>query len=271
MDWVKNRTVLVTGASSGIGRELTVQLIKEYDCNVIGIGRSEEKLENLKAELTYLEDKFTYYTFDVSDENEWVILAQEFEAAHTGIDIIINNAGMMPVINKAVNYSEEQVRECFAVNFDSIRYSTKYMLPILRRSSMPGILNISSIDAFFPIIGTSIYAASKAAVKSYSEALITELGREMYIGYVCPGVIKTDLYRNQFPKHDKRWRKHKGTSVEKAAKKILKRLNRGKARTLIGKDASFMNFLSKFFPVSGIKLMEIIIKKSKLKMFDSVR
>lgn len=271
MDWIYGKTVLITGASSGIGRSLTVELIREHNCKVIGVGQSEPKMKSIIDELSYQRDAFIYKTFDVSDLAKWENFAWELQEENINVDILINNAGMMPPFDKAMNYSEEQIQRCFDVNFHGYRYAIKTMLPILRRSTMPAIINISSADALAAIVGTSVYAASKAAVKSYTEALIGELGREMYVGYVCPGFVRTDIFRNQYFVSNTRLIRMVSTDADKMAHKIIKRMIKQKARSIIGKDAKFMNFTSKFFPVLGLKFYEILIKHYNIKMFENLR
>lgn len=271
MDWIEGKTVLITGASSGIGRVLTVKFIKEYNCKVIGIGQSEPKMMSIKDELSYQRDDFKYKIFDVSKAENWEQLAWELNERNIVVDILINNAGMLLPFDKSIKYSEEQVAECMDVNFHACRYSINNMLPILRRSTMPAIINISSSGALAPIVGTSIYSASKAALKAYTEVLIGELGREMYIGYVCPGVVKTDIFRNQYFISDNKLIRMVSTSADKMASKIIKKIIKQKSRIIIGKDAKFMNFTSKFFPILGLKVYEIIIKGSKIRMFENVQ
>lgn len=271
MDWIYGKTVLITGASSELGRCMTLKLIKEQSCKVIGIGLSEEKMLSLKQELTYQSDSFSYFTFDVSVKENWYELANKFMISNQQVDLLINNAGMLPPFDKAVNYTEDQVRRCMDVNFNSCRYSINALLPILRQSTMAGIVNISSADAFAPLVGTSIYSASKAALKAYTEALIGELGREMYIGYVCPGFIRTDIFRNQYYQSDSRLIRMASSKVDKVVTKLVKKIIKQKSRIVVGKDAKIMNFTSKFFPVLGLKLYEQIIKTTKIEMFENVR
>lgn len=270
MDWIYGKTILITGASSGLGRSLTIKLIRELNCKVIGIGMSEKKMKSLIGELSYQRDEFSYYIFDIGVEENWTKLAAKLLSEDKKVDILINNAGMLPPFDKFFHYSEEQIRRCMDVNFHGQRYAIKAMLPILRKSTMPGIVNISSSGALLPIVGTSIYSASKAAVKAFTEALIGELGREMYVGYVCPGFIKTDIFRNQYVISDNRMIKMAYTKVDKISGRIIKKICKHKSRIIVGKDAKFMNFISKFFPVLGLKLYEHIIKGSKIKMFENI-
>ncbi len=271
MDWIYGKTVLVTGATSGIGRALTLQLIRNYNCKVIGIGRSNYKIETLLQQLSYREDQFSYRLFDVSVEENWITLAKELCENDIKIDLLINNAGMLLPFEKAYNYSEKQISQCMDVNFHASRYSIKALLPILQQSTTPGIVNISSAAALAPLVGTSIYSASKAAIKAYTEALIGDLGRKMYIGYVCPGTVKTDIFRNQYYKPISKKNKTFGMNADKMAEKILKRIAKQKARSVLGMDAKFMNFTSKFFPVLGLKMYENFIKISKMETFENIK
>jgi short-subunit dehydrogenase len=271
MDWINGKTVLITGASSGIGRAITVKLIKEYSCRVIGIGQSEVKMKSIIDELSYQRDAFLYRIFDVSKFENWNIFTEELKEKNIAVDILINNAGILLPFDKAMNYSEEQIERCMAVNFHACRYSIKAMLPILRQSTMPAIINMASSDAIAPIVGTSIYSASKAALKAYTEVLIAELGREMYIAYVCPGFVRTDIFRNQYFVSNTGLIRMISTDADKMANKIIKKMCRQKARMVLGKDAKFMNFTAKFFPVLGLKFYELIIKNSKIKMFENIQ
>lgn len=271
MDWIYGKTVLITGVTSGIGKSLTIQLIKNYNCKVIGIGRDIAKMESLIQLLSYKEERFSYKLFDVGIEENWISLAKELQENNTNVDLLINNAGMLLPFEKAYNYSEELINECMNVNFHACRYSIKALLSILEKSTTPGIVNISSAAALAPIVGTSIYSASKAAIKAYTEALIGDLGRKMYIGYVCPGTVDTDIFRNQYYKPKRKKNKPIGMNADKMAGKIIKRIAKQKARSILGMDAKFMNFTSKFFPVLGLKMYENILKMSKMDTFENIK
>lgn len=270
MDWIYGKTVVITGASSGIGRSLTVRLIRKYNCRVIGIGQSEAKMLSIKDELTYERDAFSYQIFDVSDEGKWIDFARQLKDNNIKIDILINNAGYMPIINKATAYTDEQYDKCMDINFHAVRYGVNHMLPILREAVMPGIINVCSAMSITPMIGTAAYSASKAALKSYSESLIGEIGRTMYVGYVCPGFVRTDLFRSQYFVSQAKLMKMITTDVDKTAKKIINNIIKQKQRSMVGRFARIVNFMDKFFPVLGIKFFELVIKNAKLKMFENV-
>lgn len=271
MEWIRNKTVLITGASSGIGRALTEKLVRYYGCQVIGIGQSEEKLHYVKTNLTYMADFFEYRAFDVSEEENWDVLAMELKEEGKKIDLLINNVGTLPMLQRITNYKEEVIKEAFDVNYYSYRYAVNTLLPIIRESSMPGIVNIVSADALVPIVGTSAHSESQAALLSYSKSLVAELGREMYVGYMIPGFVQTEYFRNQYKTIDKKlFRKIKMTP-EKAAEKITKKILKQKVRGVIGWDAKKMDKFSRLFPNLSVKWYEIKVKHSKMKLFENVK
>ena len=271
MEWIRNKTVVITGASSGIGRALTEKLVRYYGCQVIGIGQSEEKLHYVKTNLTYMADFFDYKVFDASEKENWDVLAMELKEEGTKIDLLINNVGTLPMLQKINNYREETIQDTFDVNYYSYRYAVDALLPILRESNMPGIVNIVSADALVPLVGTSAHSESQAALLSYSKSLVAELGREMYVGYMIPGFVDTDYFRNQYKTIDKKLQKKIRLTPEKAAEKISKKILKQKVRGVIGWDAKRMDKFSRIFPNLSVKWYEIKVKHSKMKLFENVK
>ena len=271
MEWINKKTILVTGASSGIGKEVTDILIRQYGCNVIGIGQSEERLQRTKQSLTYLNERFDYYCFDISLEEEWNSLARTLQDKYGKLDLIVNCAGTMPVINRINMYSDELTTQCMKVNYNSITYMLRALLPLLRESNMYGFFNVISADAFMPILGNSIHGASQAARLSYAKSLIAEHGREMYVGYAVVGKTRTRYLRNQFGDRDLNVKKYFKKSPADVANNIVKAIQKQHVRVLIGGDTKRLYYLSKFFPNLSIKLYEIRMKHTKLRMFDNVK
>ena len=103
VNWLTGKTVVVTGASSGIGREITKILIEKYSCKVIGIGRDEAKLKNLQNDLKGLSNLFSYKTFDVSELSRWEDFAKELVFTDVKVDVLINNAGVLPPFKKGMD------------------------------------------------------------------------------------------------------------------------------------------------------------------------
>ena len=136
---------------------------------------------------------------------------------------------------------------------------------------MPGIVNIVSADALVPLDGTSAHSESQAALLSYSKSLVAELGREMYVGYMIPGFVQTEYFRNQYKTIDKKLFKKIKLTPEKAAEKITKKILKQKVRGVIGGDAKRMDKFSRLFPNLSVKWYEIKVKHSKMKLFENVK
>ena len=105
--WLDNKKVLITGASSGLGRELTKILILKHNCIVIGIGRSEDKFRSLELELKEKKQNLIYYLLDVSKEDSWVFLSKNDNVQD--IDILINNAGILPPFENFSNFVDKSI------------------------------------------------------------------------------------------------------------------------------------------------------------------
>lgn len=227
MNYLQNKRIVLTGASSGIGREMTKLLLSKYGATVIGIGRNEEKLRSLKAELG---DKFSYYAMDVSVKENWQNFAQKLKMEGVGIDLLINNAGVFPQFERAEDITSEQIQAVMSVNFYASVYGIERLLDLLGKEG--GIVNICSSGALCTVVGTSAYSASKSAMKGYTEALMLEES-ERYVGLIFPGTTATELFRND--------ENTKNSALDlvampssKMAKKILKKIARKRKRAVVG-------------------------------------
>ena len=270
--WLNNKTVIVTGTSSGIGRGITVKLIKEYNCTVLGVARSEEKMKSLVAELGEYGDRLTYRLFDVSKRDNWKSYAEHLQEKGIKPDILINNAGILPEFKSFERFSAEEFENTIGVNFYGAVYSIKELLPIILESSTPAIINIDSSAALMPLAGTCAYSASKAALKAFTEAVREELRGRCYVGVICPGFTKTDIFRSQnlTEKREEKIIRAVSTSLDYAVKRIIKSIRKRRELTVIGADAQFMKIFGRLMPVKGGKAVSAILKKSGFKLFDGV-
>lgn len=263
-----NKNVVVTGASSGLGKEMVLRLIKKYKCRVVGIARSEEKMQALINELGELSNNFSYHLFDVSDSEKWHEFADKIKASDFDADVIINNAGILPQFTRFDKYSAEEMQTVQEVNFDSVVYSTSAFVPAFLQKSGTAFINIASSDALCPLAGTSVYSAGKAAVKSLSEAMREEYRGKIYIPAVCPGFIRTNIMRNQMHNEKSGILNLVSMPAAKAAKKILRRANARRARIVVGADAHFMDVFYRIAPVTSQRFMNFIFKISRLELFS---
>ncbi len=271
-NWLDNKTVIVTGASSGMGKGITEKLIKEHGCTVLGVARSQQKMEALVAELGEYANKFSYQLFDVSDRANWDNYLNYLNENNIKPDILINNAGILPKFDKFQHYSIEDIEKAMNINFYSAVYSMHALLPLLLESPAPAIINIDSSAALMSLAGTSVYSASKAALKSLTESMREELRGKCYVGIVCPGFTKTDIFRNQSSSDEKAQKMLNmvSTSCDTMVKWIMNGINKQHELMVFGMDAAFMNYFGRLLPVQGGRLFSAVMKMSKLPLFDGV-
>ncbi len=271
-NWLNNKTVIVTGASSGMGKGITEKLIKEHGCTVLGVARSQQKMEALVSELGEYADKFSYQLFDVSERENWENYLNYLNENNIKPDVLINNAGILPKFDKFQHYSIEEIEKAMNINFYSAVYSMHTLLPLLLESSSPAIINIDSSAALMSLAGTSVYSASKAALKSMTESMREELRGKCYVGIVCPGFTKTDIFRNQGSADDKAQKMLNmvSTSCDRMVKLIMNGIGKQHSLMVFGPDAAFMNYFGRLMPVQGGRLFSAVMKASKLPLFDGI-
>ncbi len=185
--------VLITGASSGIGRELARLLAAESD-EMILVGRNEERLAALKQELT--SDKLTVRTvsMDLADTENCVKLHSDYP----DIDFLINNAGFGD-FGAWEETSPDKDRKMIATNVTALHVLMKLYLADMVKRNSGRILNVASIAGFMPGPLMATYYATKAYVVRLSEAVRKELKQKrsaVRISILCPGPVKTNFAKN---------------------------------------------------------------------------
>lgn len=273
--WLQGKTAIVTGASGGMGAGIAATLIKKHGCTVIGVARSEPKMLKFIDELgDEYKNKFSYKLFDVSVKENWETFAEELKAAGVKPDILVNNAGILPKFKRFDRYSYEEINRAMDINFYSCIYSTKTLLPMLLESSSPAVINIDSSAALMTLAGTSMYSASKAALKAFTEALRVEFAGKMYVSLVCPGFTKTDIFRNQgeASQADKGQKviDMVSTDCDRMVKMIMRGIEYKYPMQVRGFDAHAMSSFNRLLPVYGSKLFSAVMKMANVEIFKEV-
>ena len=270
-NWLKDNYVILTGAAGGIGKALTKILISTYGAKVIGIGRTESKLQALQAELGENSHAFSYSTFDVSVKENWTIFRAHLEEQNIQPVLLINNAGIFPTFKKALDCDDDLLPRIMQTNFYSAVYAVQALSPILVGVGKikPAIYNICSSAALCTVVGTAAYSASKAALKSYSEALQLEERDRLHVGIIFPGMTKTELFREETNMENSILDAFSATA-EKMGASIAKAIYQRKYHTVIGVDAHLMNTAAKVAPANGLALVRWVMKTSKNKVFSQV-
>ncbi|MFT6990082.1 MAG: butyryl-CoA dehydrogenase [Paraglaciecola sp.] len=261
----KDCVAVVTGAGSGIGRQLAYQLadagaqlaISDIVANNLQETLQEVKRRGARVEATVL---------DVADQAAVYNYATSVEQQFGKINLVINNAGVALSSGPLWTTSIEDFKWLMDINFYGVLYGTKAFLPILEKASWGHIVNVSSIFGIIAVPNQTAYNASKFAVRGLTEALRQELkiaGSAVSCTSVHPGGIKTNIANfarwvdsgesNAAEQHSSAladFDKLARTSPESAAAQILKAVINNKRRLLIGNDAKFVDLIQRLMPTS---------------------
>ena len=192
---IKGCTSLITGATAGLGAEFARQL-SPHAKRLILVGRREERLNVLAAELKgrFPSLMIDAYKADLSLASDREDLAAWIIREELPLNLIINNAGLGDLGH--FDYAEwGRLSPMLEVNVTALTHLTHLLLPMLRAQSPSGILNVSSVAGFFPLPEMAVYAATKAYVTSFSEALRMELAPEgIAVTALCPGPVPTEFF-----------------------------------------------------------------------------
>lgn len=270
-NWLNNKCVIITGASSGMGKGITMRLIREHNCRVIGIARSEQKMVAMAEELGTDAYKFSYKLFDVANLDSWKEFVKYIEESGIQPDVLINCAGILPKFDKFQNLSIEYIKSIMDINFFSCVYSMNLLLPILLKSESPAIINVDSSSALLSLAGTSVYSASKASLKTLTESMREELRGKCYVGIICPGFTKTDIFRNQNAADTQdKLIDMIATPCDKMVNMIMRNVRNKSRLAVLGKDAVAMDIMGRIMPVLGSRICSSVMKMSKLSLFSDV-
>ena len=263
------KNAAVTGAASGIGRMLAVNLANE-GCN-LAIADIDEAGLMETASLIGAQVKVSTHIVDVSKREQVFRFAEEAAFSHGGVDIIINNAGVA-LGDFLETVPLEDFEWLMGINFWGVVYGTMAFLPYLRERPEGHVINISSINGIMPNPNNGPYCAAKFAVKGYTETLAQEMhGTIIRVSCVHPGGIKTNIARNtRFNRAMYSLTREKAislyenelfrTTAEEAARIIISGIKRNKRRILIGIDAKVLDLITRLFPVTTVKLSALFSK-----------
>lgn len=187
------KTAIITGASSGIGQATAKELAaKGY--HVMLAARREERLVELKKEIEDAGGSAQYKVTDVTSADEMKSLAEAALEKTGSIDVLVNNAGLMPLsfMNKLKIDEWDQMVD---VNIKGVLYGIAAVLPIMEKQKSGHILNVSSVAGHQVFKGSAVYSGTKYAVRAISEGLRQEIdpANEIRVTIVSPGAVETEL------------------------------------------------------------------------------
>jgi len=274
---LKNKVAAVTGAASGIGRELAIQLAKEGSALAIA-DIDEEGLVETASLIGNYSESVTTHLVDVGNRDEIYRYADDVNHAHGHVDLLINNAAVV-VLDSLEDIADQDFEWVMRVNFWGVAHGVKAFLPYLRQRPEAHIVNISSVFGGVPICNAGPYCISKSAVTSLTETLSQELyGTTVTVSCVLPGAVRTNIVRNtRFAKpisstmtreETIEWfDRASPTSAQKAAGIIIKGIKKNKLRILIGPNAHLIDAVKRLAPVlatryAGLKIRRLTKEKS---------
>lgn len=256
----EGKVAVVTGAGGGIGRQLVLQLLERGAC-VAAVDISKEALAETEKCAVQFSDKISLHVTDITDREQVNALPPAVERRHGHIDILINNAGIIQPFVPLSDLDGEMIQRVMNVNVFGPIFMTRAFLPYLAKREEAHIANVSSMGAFLPVPGQTLYGASKAAVKLLTEGLRAELAHsKIGVSVIMPGAVNTNITKNSGVQLAASGRTVENltqriTPPNVAARIILNGIRKGRPRILVGPDAQLMDLLTRLAPVRAAKLV----------------
>jgi short-subunit dehydrogenase len=266
----KNKVVVISGAGSGIGRALSIDFAKQgsklalCDTNPLTLDETSQILLSVGVSV---------YTkcMDVSNLDEVEKFAEEVANKYGPADIVINNAGIGHGKLSIENFKVEDMHKIMNVNFWGMVYLSKTFIPQLKKNEPAALINISSIAGLISVGNQTIYSASKFAIRSFTEGLISELkNTQIQVSCVHPGGIKTNLVKSSIVgdiAYNSILEHVQSNTAEFAAKKIISGIKQNKKRIIVGFDAKIAYLFYSILPLSlFIYFQALFLKRIERKL-----
>ncbi|MER7700166.1 MULTISPECIES: SDR family oxidoreductase [unclassified Streptomyces] len=185
------KVVLVTGASSGIG-EATARLLAERGHHVVLGARRTERLKELADDIRAFGGSVQYHPLDVTDAEQVRAFVDAARGRHGRVDVMVNNAGVMP-LSKLEALRLNEWNRMIDVNIRGVLHGIAAALPVMQAQQHGQFVNVASIGAHQVSPTAAVYCATKHAVWAISEGLRQEVGGDIRVTTVCPGVTESEL------------------------------------------------------------------------------
>jgi short-subunit dehydrogenase len=257
----KNKIVIVTGASSGIGSEM-VKVLADSQAKIVLCARREDLMLQLVQEIGISANNYLIYKLDFAANPDFKLISQQIIDKFGQIDILINNAGiaqksMVQETNEAVERKVMEVNYFANINF------TKAILPFLISRKQGHIVGVSSILGEIGLPKVAPYCASKHALNGYYNSLRYDVEQHnILVSIVSPGFIGTEITKKSLTgsggvHHEDSIAQEKGMSASACAKGILKNIAKQKRQTYVGGLEILMPKFAYFFP----RIFHLLMKK----------
>ena len=274
MSYFNNANTIITGAGSGMGRQMALQAAKR-GARVIAADYNATTLDETKALAQAQGSAIETFVLDVANAQAIEAFAQQLiPTFNKGRLILINNAGVSIFTGNFEHTPLDEFEWLINVNMWGVIRLTKAFFPYLLEYNNGHIVNLSSVFGLGGMGGNSAYCTSKFAVRGFTETLRMELA-DTNVGTtsVHPGGVKTNIVRNQVPKGGhttdemlsnvvNKFEKNARTTPEHAAQQILDAVEKKKTRLVIGSDGKMLDFVTRLFPEAYTNIVRKKAKKS---------
>lgn len=279
MQSFKDKVAVITGAGSGMGQQLAINLAKE-NCNVVICDINKKTIQETEEIIRKYNVSCTALNLDLREEKNISTLLETTLKNYSKVDLLFNNAGVVAP-SSFLNLSEKDWDWCNDINFNALVKLTRIFLPHLMKNEEAALINTSSIFGIITTPNNTVYHSSKFAVRGFTESLAMELRDEkIQIHSVYPGHIGTNIVLDA--KFDKDFLssnankteetdsdpitiqefgstfRDTGMSPDKAAKIILKGVKKNKKRIFVGLDAKVMEIAQRITPSHFMKLIPFL-------------
>ena len=258
---IKKQNVIITGGASGLGLELTKQLLNE-GANVAAIDINADALKKLEQDLN--SKNLKTYVVDMGNIESIKKFRENYKKDYSDVDIIINNAGIIQPFVKVGQLDDNTINKVMNVNFfGPLNLIRLFMDDLTKDKKEQYIVNVSSMGGFFPFPGQTIYGASKAALKIFTEGLFAELEKtNVRVMIVLPGAMDTNITKNSNVEVNtsEDSGSFKMLSPVDGATQIINGIKKNKFKLFLGSDSKFLKLLYK---INSIWAIRFINKKMK--------
>jgi len=256
---VLDKVIVVSGGGSGMGRELVLLLLKK-GARVAAVDINPVSLKETISLAGEIGNLVSSHVVDITDKTAVDALPEKVIAAHGAVDGLINNAGIIQPFVRINDLEFDAIDRVLKINLYGLIYMTKAFLPHLLKRPVAHIINTSSMGGYLPVPGQTIYGASKAAAKLFSEGLNSELlNSNVRVSVVFPGAIETNIAVNSgvsigAPENAES-SSMPTTPADKAAEIIVDGIEKDSYHIMVGSDAKLMNFLVRLNPKGAAKFI----------------
>ncbi len=255
MRTLQGRVAVVTGAGSGIGRAVS-ELLAERGCDLALVDLREEGIAATARAVEAHGRRATLHLADVTDAERMGELPDEVEAAHGGVNILVNNAG----VTSAGAFEDESLDDLHwivDINVWGVVHGCRAFLPLLRQADEGHIVNMSSMVGLLGLPHNASYSLTKGAVRAFTEALRAELvTTPIGVTAVFPGAIRTNITEGARGSQAERLAKMGRSRFaplamrppSAVAKRIVRAIEHDRARAVVGPDARAVDLLCRVLP-----------------------